>query len=107
ELWHSVISVTGAIKGVNAALQISATCPLVVIWPSHHAYPTPNVDFHVTNVTDISEVECFNNHKILRPAGSRLTVCESRRCCASCGATVTNSKHECHKPYCKNSLTGR
>jgi hypothetical protein len=50
---------------------------------------------------------CFNNHKILRPAGTRLTVCESRRCCAKCGALVTDLKHECHKIFCKNRKRNR
>jgi hypothetical protein len=45
---------------------------------------------------------CFNNHKIIKPVGSKKAVCEGKRCCASCGANMTDLKHECNKVYCKN-----
>jgi hypothetical protein len=50
---------------------------------------------------------CFNNHKIIQLRESKKTVCESKGCCASCGALVCDSKHECNRFYCKNCARNR
>jgi hypothetical protein len=50
---------------------------------------------------------CFNNHKIIKRGGSKKTLCESKRCCALCGANTSDSKHECNKVYCKNCASIR
>jgi len=48
---------------------------------------------------------CFANHK--QSAAKRKSVCESKRCCATCGLLVTGDGHECNKRYCANCKENR
>jgi len=43
---------------------------------------------------------CFANHK--QSMAKRKTVCERKRCCATCGLLVTDDRHECNKVFCVN-----
>ena len=31
----------------------------------------------------------------------KISICERRRCCATCGAPVTRENHECNKRHCE------
>jgi len=44
--------------------------------------------------------KCFDNRKRRTP--KKRTVCESKRCCVTCGALLTRENHECNKRYCQN-----
>jgi len=43
---------------------------------------------------------CFDNHKQI--TAKRKSVCERKRCCATCGLLVSRENHECNKPFCQN-----
>jgi len=44
--------------------------------------------------------KCFDNHKKCTP--KKRTVCDSKRCCGTCGELVTRENHECNKRFCQN-----
>ena len=37
----------------------------------------------------------------------RKSVCERKRCCATCGLLVTDARHECNKVFCANCMQNR
>ena len=44
---------------------------------------------------------CSDNHRRKRDKDKK-TVCERKRCCATCVGLVTRENHECKKRYCEN-----
>ena len=42
----------------------------------------------------------FANHK--QSTSNKKSICERRRCCATCGALETRGNHECNKRYCES-----
>jgi len=48
---------------------------------------------------------CFANHK--QSTAKRKSVCERKRCCATCGLLVTGARHECNKVFCANCKQNR
>ena len=43
---------------------------------------------------------CYDNHK--QRTIKKRSVCEPKRCCATCGLLVTHGNHECNKRLCEN-----
>ena len=43
---------------------------------------------------------CFANHK--QSTTKKISVCERKRCCATCGWLVTDARHESNKVLCAN-----
>ena len=43
---------------------------------------------------------CFANHK--QSTSKKKSLCERKRCCATCGMLVTDARHECNKIFCAN-----
>jgi len=43
---------------------------------------------------------CYANHK--QSTTKRKSICERKRCCATCGLLVTDNRHECNKLFCAN-----
>jgi len=43
---------------------------------------------------------CFANHK--QSTKQKRSVCERKRCCATCRWIVTHENHECNKRFCDN-----
>ena len=48
---------------------------------------------------------CYANHK--QSTTKRKSVCERKRCCATCGLIVTDNRHECNKLFCANCQQNR
>jgi len=48
---------------------------------------------------------CFVNHK--QSTTKKKSVCERKRCCATCGRLVTDARHECNKVLCANCKQNR
>jgi len=48
---------------------------------------------------------CFANHK--QSTGKTKSVCERKRCFATCGLLVTDDRHECNKVFCANCSKNR
>ena len=48
---------------------------------------------------------CFGNHKQSTAKGK--SICESKRCCTTCGLLVTGDSHEYNKRYCANCKQNR
>jgi len=48
---------------------------------------------------------CFANHK--QRTANRKSVCERKRCCATCGLLVTDDRHEFNKLFCANCKQNR
>jgi len=44
---------------------------------------------------------CYDKHK--QRTMNKTSVCERKRCCATCGRVVTRRNHECNKRFCDNS----
>jgi hypothetical protein len=43
---------------------------------------------------------CFDNYKKRPPGKNKKNVCEQRRCCSSCGASIARcNDHECNRPF--------
>ena len=42
----------------------------------------------------------FDNHK--QSTSTRKSVCERKRCCATCGRLMTRDNHECNTRFCEN-----
>jgi len=47
----------------------------------------------------------FANHKQI--AAKIKSVCERKRCCATCGLIMTGDSHDCNKPFCANCKPNR
>jgi len=61
---------------------------------------SPAFAYPATNVTDISEVGRFS--RTISRALQKKSVCERKRCCATCGLLVTDARHECNKVFSAN-----
>ena len=48
---------------------------------------------------------CFANHE--QSTTKKRSICERKRCCATCGRLVTDPRHECNKVFCANCKHNR
>jgi len=61
---------------------------------------SPAIFSPATNVTGILEVGHVS--PTISRARQKKSVCERKRCCATCGVVVSPENHECNKRYCLN-----
>jgi len=79
---------------------MSVTGRVATVWRALRAC-SPTFASPATDVTDILEVGRVLP-TISRTQKKRKSVCECKRCCATCGLLVTNARHECNKVFCAN-----
>ena len=109
--YHVIANVTGAMakryvcKGCNKCCKYGVehtceqTCSDCVLSPPC-IYAGPRTPCDLCN-RHFRCHTCFDNHK-KKTQGKRQkkSTCELRKCFGTCGALITNKKHECNKRFC-------
>jgi len=96
--------VKGATKHVEGTSRTSATRRVATAWP---ALRVLSPAFESPAMTAIGTLEVVVFHQPQAAHIEKKSVCERKRCCATCGWVVTHENHECNKRFCENCNKNR